>query len=431
MLMIGGCGTPHSPPVVPIPEKWPHATQNVSSTSTLEKWWGQFHSPELNQLIKTGLQRNNQLDIAIARIEYARSHLQEIKLNWLPGLSVLGGYSQFPVLGNPGAMVIASPLYILNLVQQYKEQKSAQAQLKASYYAKEGVQLIIISQIASQFFTAIAQQEALDINQRLLQHYHRSLKLTRVQYHSGLIAEDTIDKLHVSISQIQAQITRIKNDLVIIENNLHYLLNENPGHLPLNTSFRQINLDRVAPLKLPVTVLNHRPDVQQAKAVLHAANADTDVVAARLLPSLTLGAYLGKGSSIQGPINLTEAYFEIPVVNLPVFAQIKASKAVLRMAWIRYQDTIRNALREVDNDLSTYQTQSQQLHDIQAAWKYEQQHCHRVRARYQHGMEDQLHVIQCQIHLDNLTLKLNQSRLEKILVLTQLYQDLGGGYCER
>ena len=179
-----------------------------------------------------------------------------------------------------------------------------------------------------------------------------------------------------------------------------------------------------------MTVLNNRPDIQQAKALLKAANADVGVITARLLPLVTLGAYLGKGSSITGPINLSEAYLDIPAVNLPVFAQIKAIKAQLRATWVQYVDSIRGALRDVDNDLSSYKAHTEQLKEIQSAFNHEEKHCYWINARYKHGIEDNLNVVQCRINLDQLDLRLNQSRLEKVLILTQLYQDLGGGYCE-
>lgn len=432
-ILTSACRSPDIRPTINIPLQWPHGPQiTINEQVDLPDflWWKTFHSTELNKLIETALHQNNHLNIAIAKIDYAQSRLQEVKLNWLPGMSILTGYSQFPVLGNPGAMVIAAPAYILNIFQQYKEQKSAQALVQASQYAKEGVRLIIIAQVSSRFFTVIAQLEAIKIYNSLLENYTINLRLAQTKYQSGLIAQDDLDELNSEINQVQSQITRLKNDIVINKNELHFLLNENPGELVLHTSFKKTNINPVIPSQLPVTVLNNRPDIQQAKTLLKAANADVGAVAAQLLPSITLGAYLGNGTSIPGAINLSEYYLNIPAVNLPVFAQIKAEKVRVKALWIQYVDTIKGALRDVDNDLATYQAQTAQLHDIQAAYQHEKQHCHWVNARYKHGIEDNLNVVHCQIKLAQLHLRLNQSRLEKVLVLARLYQDLGGGYCE-
>lgn len=424
-------GPNYTKPRINIPEKWAHETNfKINDTLNLPDmiWWKQFHSSELDTLIQKALKQNNNLNIAIAKIDYAQNQLKEVKLNWLPGMSLLAGYSQFPVLGYPGAFFIAAPVYVLNVFQQYKQQKSAHAIVQASIYAKDSVRLVVIAQVSASFFSLIAQQEALVLYNQLLNEYRTHLKLAKSNYLLDLTAYDDIDQLESQIAQVKSQIDLVKNNIAMSKNTLHFLLNENPGDIVANTSFKHINSSALIPGDLPLTVLNNRPDVREAEALLRASNADIGAVAANLLPSITLGAYLGKGSSITGPINLLESYLNVPIANFPVFAQINERRAQYKIACISYMDTIRRALRDVDNDLSAYVAYSNQYQNNSSALMHEKRHCHLVDVRYKHGIDNRIDAIRCKIKLTQFKLSLNQNKLEKMLVIVKLYQDLAGGY---
>ncbi len=432
-LLNAGCGLlpRYQKPEVNVLKQWPHAV-NLTINDRVDladmTWWKQFHNDELNTLISTALQRNNQLNIALAKIDYAQSQLNGVKLNWLPGMSLLSGWSQFPVLGNPGAFFIAAPQYILNIFQQYKQQQSASAQVKASMHAKTCVRVVIIAQVSANFFTLLAEQEAYRLYKKLVKLYRQLLALQQTNYNSQLIAEDELDEIQSEIQQLLAQMSIVKHRIAVCKNTLHYLLNDNPGDMVVHSSFQHINSNPFIPSNLPLSVLNNRPDVNEAEALLIAANADIGVSGANLLPSMTLGAYLGSGSSIHGPINLLESYVSIPAVNLPAFAQISASKARYKASYIHYVDTIRGALRDIDNDLSAFRTYSEQLSLNGKALKKQQRHCHLANKRYQYGIDAYIDVLQCNIKTKRLALTLNQNKLEKMLVMVKLYQDLAGGY---
>ena len=432
-LLNSGCfllGPTYTKPRLNIPLKWPDERGiivNEQINLPCLTWWKQYNSPELNELIVKALKNNGEPNTAIANIEYAQSQLQEIKLGWIPNLTVLTGYSQFPILGNPGATVIAFPLYMINLIQQYKQQKGAKARLEASIYARDAVKLSIIAQVSSAFFTLLAQKEALILYQDLLKDYRTYLKLAQNQYTNGLIPQDKIDLLQSQIQETASQVELSKHNIIVSKNALHYLLNENPGDIKINKTFNSINTDSVIPANLPVSVLNNRPDVRQAERLLKAANEDIGVSVANLLPTLTLGAYLGTGSRVGG-IKLAEGYLNTPVVDLPLFAQIKASKATYKMQYIKYIVVVRAALRDVANDLSAYTTYSNQLRNNLSALASKKRNCHLVKQRFRHGLTNNIELIQCQINIKQFELVTNKNKLEKMIAIINLYQDLAGGY---
>ncbi|HAU1636796.1 TPA: efflux transporter outer membrane subunit [Legionella pneumophila] len=434
VLLNNGCfllGPEYRKPPVNVPQKWPHNYSiQTKQTAYLPDlyWWEQFNSQELNAFIQKALQNNHQIHLAMANIESAQSQLQQIQLNWLPNLTALAGYSQFPVLGNPGTTVIAYPAYIINIFQQYKQQKSAQAMLEASIYAQYSARLVVIAQTSASFFTLVAQNEALHLYNKLLKDYRTYLKLTQSQYRSGLISLDNITQIKSHIQRIEAQIQVVQHNIVVSKNALHFLFNENPGDVQIKALFENIDSNQLIPGNLPASVLSMRPDIHEAEALLKAAHADVGAITANLLPGINLGAFLGEGSNVDGAIKLGQAYLNGPIIDLPLFAQIDVSKARYKAIYIKYITTIREALRDVANDLSAYSAYSQQLNNNKLALSDEKQRCHLAEVRYRHGIDDYLHLIKCQILLDEFKLMINQNKLEKLLSMVTLYQDLGGGY---
>lgn len=433
-LLNGGCHfwSTYTTPPIAIPEKWPnqsHFKQTKSVNLAYLFWWKQFKSAELNAFMQKALSYNADIQLAMANIEFAQSQLNQIKLSWVPNLGVLGGYSQFPILGNPGSLIIATPLYVVNIFQLYKQQKSAQAIYEASIYAKDCAKLVILAQVAISFFTLLEQNEALRLYNQLLSDYRVYFQMEQSQYRLGLIPQDKINQISSKIKQIKSEIDITQHNVIVSKNVLHYLFNENPGDIKITTVFSNFNTNGIIPANLPADVLNNRPDIRKAEALLKAAHADIHVAADNFLPTVTLGAYLGSGSNT-GSINLSEAYLTMPILNLSIFAQIAASKARYKALLIQYRDTIRQALRDVSNDLSAYAAYSQQLQKMLSAELDEKQYCHLAELRYQHGLENNIKVIQCKIKVDELELVINHHKLEKMIALTTLYQDLAGGYAE-
>lgn len=425
-------GPSYHKPKVDVSSKWPNkSSSEIDSRVNLPDmlWWKQFESPELNDLIKKALCHNNELNIAIANIDYAKAQLLQMKLNWLPGLSLLSGYSQFPIYGNPGKFYILYPVYAVNIFQLYKQQKSAEASVSVACHAKDTARLMVISQVSASYFTLIAQQEYLKLYENLLHNTVNYSLLNQSLYKNGLIPKDKVLEVESDVLLIKSKIADTKHNIIVSKNALHYLLNENPGEINVNTSFNELNTDKVIPVNLPVTVLKNRPDIRQAESELLTANENIGVATTTLLPSLDFSSYLGQGSNVNR-IGLNNDVLSIPILEFPVIAKIKGSKAKYKVKYINYINTIRGALQEVDNELSAYKSFSSQLSNSTKALSFEKSHCDLVHQREKFGINNEVDKVICQIKIDNLQLSLNKNKLEKMMSIVRLYQDLAGGYNE-
>jgi outer membrane protein TolC len=414
-----------------LPKQWSRTATHFKIDNQVNlpdlAWWKHYNQPQLNAAIQRALDSNNSIQVAVATVDYAQAQLKQVKLNWLPGMSLLGGYSQMPALGDPGRFIAVLPLYVLNIFQQVKLQRSATHQVEANHYAQEGVRLSIIGQVAASYFTLLAQTEAHTIQMRLLSDQRKLLTLYTSQFRSGITSQDEIEALESQVQQSQAQLAVIAHNKVISENALRWLMNQNPGEFVLKANFRNLKTDQIIPGNLPAKVLENRPDVRQAQASVKAANAAIGVATASLLPSIKLDAFLGKTSNL-GNVTLSEATVNAPVFNFPVFGQIEASKAQRNALISVYQDTVKKALRDVENDLSAFHSYSKQLEKDRAAYAREQNKCQLVHSRFKNGIDSQVETLVCQINLDQFELIINKDKLVTLLTIVALYQDLGGGY---
>lgn len=432
-----GCsllGPTYVKPKVETPTQWNNhktdATKDKNVNLAELAWWKQFNDPQLDGLIYQALQPNNNynLNIATANLEYAQAQLKQVKLSWIPSMNFWGGYSSLPYLGDAGYFFGLFPNYVLNVFQQIKMQKSAEYQLEASQYAQDSVRLTVIGQVSASYFTLLAQTESLTLYYQLLHDNQRLLALYKRQYEAGIVSEDSLDHLNSDIQKINAQIIVTQHNIHVSKNALRYLMGQNPGNLVLKKSFNQIPSDAIIPGDLPLTVLNNRPDVRQSEALLKTANANIGVATTNLLPSIKLDNLMIESSTANGYVNLNEAIINIPVVAPTVAGQISASKAQYHAAYSTYVNTIKVALRDVENDFSGYSAYRQKLIYSQKAFTDEQHSCYLNKIRYEQGIDSDVDVTQCAIKLNYLALTLNQDKLEKMMALVALYQDLAGGY---
>lgn len=429
-LLASGCTSTYQTPKVAVPKQWPHDHMHTTRSNVpLKKmqWWQQYHQPTLNRLIKRAVLQNNDIHQAIANIEYAQAQLQEIKLNWLPNATLMAGVSQFPILANPGGFGLIAPLYVINIFQQYQQQKSGQQLLEASLYAKDCAILMVISTVATSYFTLLAEQEAAFLYEQLIKDEAHHLALTKSQYYAGLISDDDVQRIESQLEQTKALLDITLHNIVVSKNALHFLLNENPGEFKIQESFQSIHDSALMPNLIPVNVLHQRPDIRQQEAVLKSQYANVGASIANLLPSITLGAYLGAGTTSHGPMNVIESYASIPI-NLPFYAQIKVNQAQFKNSYIQYIKTIRMALRDIDNDLSKYHAKQKELAHVKRALAHSSALCNLAAKRLDYGISDDIEVTACMVQVDELKIKLNQSKLQTMLSLVQLYQDLAGGY---
>ncbi len=422
-------------PNIDIRDSWEGQTiNNEKSTINLPEnaWWQQYQDPELNEWIALALKNNNNIQVALANIEVTENQLQTVEFAWVPNLPLLIGHSTMPAIGAPGYFFGMFPSYVLNIFKQIKLQDKLEYDIQAREYAYQTVKLAIISQTITAYFTLLSNHYELNLYQDLLMLSQDYLALNTSRYTNGINSADDMDISNSEIHKIKAQIETVKHNIVLASNALHLLTNQNAYEIITSNGFDQIELNQYIPTTLPLQTLKNRPDIQAAEAQLKSANESIGVASSDLFPNINLGLFLHNayGSSINNTPNLlypNEEFVSLPL-DLTTFGKINTSHASYKSQSYQYIQTVRKALLDVENDISAYNRYASRLGYLERAYDQFNNHCLLASSRYENGITDQLEIVDCQMQLVGTEISINQNKLEALMAVINLYQNLGAGY---
>ncbi len=423
-------------PAVDTPTSWANMNEalNAESNIAYTAWWQQFNDPLLNKLIESGLLVNNTVQKAYGNLELAQGQLKAVELSWLPSLTGMAGYSSNPALGNPQVFYGAMPVYAsLNIFNLLARQKSADINVEAADYAVEATKLAFIGQMATGYYTYIAEIEMLKLYDNYLRDLQEMLDIQKDDFAGGLNSQIAVKGLSDRYNAALANQKIIRSNILKSQNALRYLLNQNPGGVSGAANFTGLNTVYANFGSKPATVLKNRPDVALAEAQYRLAVQNVGVAASQLLPSVQLDYFAGQvdvaqsglPNGIYGP--LSDAYVNWSV-NPAVFGQISALSGSKKVAYANYVDTVRKALHDVDNDLINHRDANERYDDLNKSYLAAQDKYRLNYDLYRQGIIAYAATLDDKLAVDQAAIALNRVKLIQMITLVNLYQDLGGGY---
>ena len=434
VILISSC-TQTNPPAVDYPNKFNSANNIPLIQESMPElaWWQQLQDSVLNNLIESGLNNNNDYNIAYANLEQAKGELKRVQLSWIPYIGIYGGFSQNPLFANPGTFVGVWPEYTVNLMQLPMLQKQAKYNVVLNQAKVDAVRLTLIGQTAAGYLTLLAQIEQLQLLNAYQQDIRLLIKIQSDALSGGISIKQELELLQSQDQQITSQIKIAENNIVVSQNALRFLINQNPGKISSNITFNQINESLIEPGQLPATVLANRPDMKVADMQLKIADEGIGISASNLFPSIQLDKFMGVQSNngTFGTPN-TQGSFADSYVNWEitpsVFGQIEASKGQYKAATYNYIKTVRQILRDVDNDFSSKNSLGQKLVADKLSYSHAFNDFQLQDRLYKQGIIPYFEAIKSKLLVDNLAITVNQSKLQYLLTQVLLYQDLAGGY---
>lgn len=396
-------------------------------------WWKKLDDNTLNQLIVEGLKNNNNIGEAQGNLEQAKGQLKAVELSWIPNISTFAGYSNNPELGAPLGFYGVWPEYALfNIFNTIAIQKSAELNVAAQKKAVEATKLILIGQIANSYYTYIAQVAQLKLYTQYQKDLHEMLEIQQADYTIGIHSDIETKTIAQQVNHAIIQQKMIENNTIKSQNALHYLINQNPGRLVTQTNFEQVNTHYPNVALLPVAVLANRPDVAMAELEYRLAIQNKGGGYTQLLPAVQLDHFQGMSNVGESPsrgttATMNDAYLEW-IVNPSVFGQIDALKGAEKAAYYHYIDTVRKALRDVDNNLVNHAYANQMYEAAYKAYNDAEQKYRLTIDLYKTGIVPYRTALQEKLNVDQAAIDVNQMKLMQMVTLVNLYQDLGGGY---
>jgi multidrug efflux system outer membrane protein len=411
-------------------------------------WWEIFQDEALRGLIKTAIANNNDLRIAAARVEQARQFALQARSDYFPGVgyevgasggkneslgapALSGGKSQGTVAAILGASWEADVWGRIRRSNEY-----ALAKYLGTEQGRRGVLLSLVSGVAQAYLELLELDLRLEIAHRNVNSFQGSLKIFEERLNAGAASRLETARAQAALSTTAAAIPDLERRIAIQENQIRILLGAMPGPIPRTGTLLEQTLPPEVPAGLPSSLLERRPDVLEAEAAVHAANAQVGIVAAAVFPKIGLTALFGRVSS---PLaDFTAGRMSVWSVAAtaagPIWegggirAQKRQAVAVWEQARIGYEQTVLGAFRDVSNALIT----REKLEGVRAR-QMEAVKAYQVAVdvslkRYTAGKSGYFEVLEVQQQLVPAENALAQTELDRRLVIVQLYQALGGGW---
>jgi outer membrane protein, multidrug efflux system len=450
-VLLAGCKMGPNYKQVPVdaPADFRFATTRTTDSLADLPWWEVFNDPALQELIQTALKNNYDVRIAVTRIDQANAIVAEAYSQLLPSVGYTGGVSdgKNEFLGSPvpagsestrgAALVTLNAAWEIDLWGRIRRlNESARAQLLATEYAKRGVMLTLVSNVAQAYLQLLELDAELQIARDTTTSFDQSLKLFTNRLEGGVGNKLATARAEAALAATAAQIPELERQIAIQENQINVLLGCNPGPVTRGETLLQQSTPPDVPAGLPSSLLERRPDILQSEQLLRSANAQIGVAAANFFPQIGLTTFLGKVSPDLKNFTAGSTNAWAIAANLagPIYsggaleAQYLQAKAAWEQAKLQYQQTALNAFLEVANALISREKFAESRTQLVRSVAAYQEAVQVALERFNVGKANYYEVLEAQQQLFPAQNALAQTELNQRLVIIQLYDSLGGGW---
>jgi outer membrane protein, multidrug efflux system len=451
-LLASGCtvGPNYNRPAAAVPGSYRgansgEAAQTQQAALGDQKWWDIFQDEQLRTLIRTALIQNYDLRIAASRLLEAQAQLGITRADQFPSLSAGAGISDtrtaqskfLPAFETSTGQLNLSAAWELDFWGRYRRAtEAARANLIASEWARREVLSTLVANVASGYFQLRALDLELEISKRTLNSRQESLRLTQILADGGSTSLLDVRQAEQLVFTASAEIPVLEQQIAQQENFLSILLGQNPGDIPRGESLTKQRQFPEVPPGLPSSLLERRPDIQEAEAQLVAANAEIGVARAAFFPQISLSGAGGFQSSaltnlFSGPAG---AWSFGASLTQPIFtggrlrSGVRLAEARQQTTVLFYQQSIQGAFRSVSDGLVAYHKTREFRTQQELLFRSAEDAARLSHLRYKGGVTGYLEVLTNETNAFSTELGLVQAQLNELLAVVQLYQALGGAW---
>ena len=447
-MLLAGCsiGPNYARPDMDLPKDFGVAQ---SAVPPAERWWEMFNDPVLNGLVDEALAASHDLKAAAARIEQSRAQLMITRADQLPSVGINGssGRTRASTLGAfplpPDFVTTTDHRLVLQFAWELdfwgkyrRATEAARAELLASEAGRDAVRSSLIGDVVRGYFALQALDGRMAAVVRTLQGRVQALDLQKMRYDAGVSSEFEYRQVESDKRSAEALVPVLRQARVRQEGALAVLFGRTPREVYEARIERGLPATPLAievPAGLPSELLLRRPDLREAEAHLHAANARIGVARAAYFPSISLTGYYGGESQKLGDLFTGPARIWNIGGGLlqPLFAagQIKGgvnlADARTREAAENYQKAVANAFREVRDAIAAQvnlreASTAQQARETSLVRTYEL-----ARLRYDNGVISLIEVLDAERQLLSARLDAIDAERDRRDAIVDLYLALG------
>lgn len=446
MLLASCQSLPFQRPTMAVPSQWQGAPQ-VGPESLADRPWAEvLPVPELTALIGEALKNNSDLAIAVERIELARAQYGIDRSALFPSfrLDASGTRQRMPgvhptenQVGESGTAGLSIPAWEIDLWGKLGDRaEAARRELLAQEALAQGVRISLVAQVASLYLDLIDLDNQIAIAERTLASRQRALRLNQRRHAEGISSIIDVHQAESLLAAAEQTLADQRRRRGLSENGLSVLLGRLPGSLERSSSLAELPLPAALLAGLPADLLLRRPDIVAAEESLRGAAASVSAARKAYWPSITLSTLLGFASPVLSQLfdSGRYAWSLQPAIGVSLFDGgsmqfgVERAESQQRILVEQYKATIRQAFREVNDQLVAFEQLERQRQAADRVVAANRGRLQAANARYLSGVSSYFEVLDAERQLFDSEIGLSQTTRAIHQTVVQLYRALGGGW---
>jgi NodT family efflux transporter outer membrane factor (OMF) lipoprotein len=467
LAALAGCavGPNYRVPKPDTPPEFAAATTLSSAPSAsvpapdLASWWRSLEDTELNSLVERAIKSNPDLEIALTRLQQARTYEAVVVGHAVPeldataaagrgtGSDLTRGRAQQALrsadnsagLQHINTIAGFDAVWELDLFGKFRREiEAARYDMQAAAAARNAVITSIVADVVRAYVDLRGFQTQVGILKNASDVLRESLRIVNIRYERGITNELDVVLARRELDTVEAQIAPLNARVNALQYTLAVLVGGYPETIVQELSAPNLIPSMPAPVAygVPLDLLKRRPDIQQAERELAAATARIGVATAELFPQVTLVGSIGSQGQGWGtaPSVAQHIWSFGPGAVWPLldFGALDAKVDIARLAahasLVNYRKTILNAVQEVDTALDAYNAQQDRLTNLGDAMLAAQRAVDLAKARYDRGLTDFLNVVDAERQFYTLQEQYAAAQVTQGEEFVRLYKNLGGGW---
>lgn len=457
-----GCavGPDYHRPAADVPPSWePAAPWHAAAPSDAAlkgNWWELFEDSTLSSLVERALQANENLRVAAARLDQARSQVTVARSYLYPDIGLQASAARGKTSANrplsayavPNQSVVQNDFalgptvnYELDLFGRVRRQvegyRAAAEQAAADF---ENTRLMLTAQLVSDYFTLRELDAETDVVNRSLSLERDALTFITSRHDLGYATGLDLAEQQALVQSSAAQLELLQVQRAQNEHAIATLVGAPAPGFGIAPTVVQDNLP-APPLGLPSDLLQRRPDVAAAERAMAAANARIGVARAAYFPMIQLTPLVPNiGWESSAVASLFNAPSQLWAVGLSATqtlfdagrtrANVHIAEQDYTAAVATYRQTVLGAMEEVENGITGLTSLERAAVQADASVQSAQRAFDIANERYKGGVAIYLDVLTAQQTLLGNQRQAVQIHGQQFLTAVYLVKALGGGWQE-
>jgi len=425
----------------------------------LATWWRALNDAELDSLVERAVKSNLDLEIALDRLQQARTYEAVVLGHALPdvdasaaagrgtgsdltkGRADTGLRSADTGTGLQQINTIAGfdAVWELDIFGKYRREfEAARADTEAARAARYDVLTAVVANVVRAYVDLRGLQVRDGILHKASDVLRESLRIVSIRYERGITNELDVALATRELATLEAQIAPVEAEANAAQYTLAVLVGAYPENMVQELSKPDLIPSMPAPAApgVPLDLLKRRPDIQQAERELAASTARIGVATANLFPQVALVGSIGSQSQGWGTTpSIGQHIWSFgpgavwPLLDFGALdAQVDIAHLAARASMVNYRKTILNAVQQVDTSLDGYEAQQVRMEKLSTAMMAGERAVELATQRYNRGLTDFLNVVDAEREFYDLQEQYALAQVAQGEQFVQLYRSLGGGW---